>query len=184
VKKFFLYTVTLLALTLNTALAESADSGHGWNEAGVRVGWQAGPKNEYFHLYEAFAVYGLPWDWRISSEWKLAPQLNAALGALHTAAATGLIGTIGTGLTLHYTELNLVPEVGITASFMDERHYGRQNFGSTTLLGAYLGLAYQFDSGLAIGYRLLHLSNGHIFYSQNTPNPGVDLHLISTSWHF
>ena len=54
-----------------------------WQEAGVRMGIQAGPKREYFHQYEAFAVYGLPWwDWRSSSGWGLAPQLSTSAGAL------------------------------------------------------------------------------------------------------
>jgi len=52
------------------------------------------------------------------------------------------------------------------------------------LFGAYIGLSYRFDSGFGIGYRMLHLSNGHIFYPNGTPNPGVDMHMISTSWNF
>ena len=46
----------ILFVAAATAYAE-------WREAGVRIGLQAGPKREYFHLYEAFGVYGLPWDW-------------------------------------------------------------------------------------------------------------------------
>jgi len=52
------------------------------------------------------------------------------------------------------------------------------------LFGAYIGLSYRFDSGFGIGYRMLHLSNRHIFYPNGTPNPGVDMHMISTSWNF
>ena len=58
--------VTLAALTVQA----------GWQEAGVRMGIQAGPKREYFHQYEAFAVYGLPWSWRQPSGWGLEPQLK------------------------------------------------------------------------------------------------------------
>jgi hypothetical protein len=66
---------------------------------------------------------------------------------------------------------------------MDKSYYGEQDFSSNLLFGAYIGLAYRFDSGLGIAYRMLHLSNGHIFH-RNTPNPDVDFHMLSTSWHF
>ncbi|MDD2274068.1 MAG: acyloxyacyl hydrolase [Desulfuromonadaceae bacterium] len=43
-----------------------------------------------------------------------------------------------------------------------------------------------YDSGGGLGavYRIQHLSNGHIFYSNGTPNPGVDMHMIGVSWNF
>jgi hypothetical protein len=176
--------IAWLIFEVNSGTAECSDTNSGWNEAGIRMGIQVGPKREYFHLYELFGVYGLPWDWRSSSGWGVATQLETSLGALHTAAETGFIGSLGTGLTLSKTGINLVPELGISVDLMDRRQFGRQDFGSILLFGAYMGLNYRFDNGLGIGYRILHLSNGHIFYPQNTPNPGVDLHLIGLSWKF
>jgi len=183
-KAYVILCAFLLALSVNPGPAECSATDGGWNEAGVRMGIQAGPKHEYFHLYELFAVYELPWDWRSSSGWGIVPQLNTALGAIHTAAETGVIGSLGTGLVISKTGINLVPEMGINVDLMDKRYYGRQDFGSNLLFGAYIGLAYRFDCGLGIAYRMLHLSNGHIFYPQDTPNPGVDLHMLSTSWNF
>jgi hypothetical protein len=183
-KTYVILTVAVLIFAVNLGTADCSDTDGGWNEAGIRMGIQAGPKREYFHLYEVFAVYGLPWDWRSSSGWGVTPQLNTSLGALHTEAETGFIGSLGTGLTLTKTGLNLVPELGISADLMDKRHFGRQDFGSMFLLGAYVGLSYRFDCGLGIGYRMLHLSNGHVFYPNGTPNPGLDLHMISISGNF
>lgn len=181
--KMWITVIALLPLLINLGTAECSAASGGWNEAGIRIGIQAGAKHEYFHMYEAFAVYELPWDWRSSSGWGITPQLNTSLGAIHTAADTGIIGTLGTGISISKTGINLVPELGINVDLMDKRHYGKQDFGSNLLFGAYIGLAYRFECGLNIGYRILHFSNGHIFYN-HTPNPGVDMHVITTSWQF
>jgi len=157
----------------------------GWQEVGVRMGIQAGPKHEYFHQYEAFGVYGLPWDWRASSGWGLASQLNAAAGALHGGNETGFIGSVGTGLTLNKKPGNgIALEAGISANLLDRRQFGQQDFGSILLFGAYMGLSYRFHNGPGIGYRLQHMSNGDIFYPPGTPNPGLDMHMIGVSWNF
>ena|ERR1039457_2478456 len=156
----------------------------GWQEAGVRMGIQSGPKHEYFHQYEAFAVYGLPWDWRTSSGWGLALQLSASAGTLIGGDETGLIGSIGPGLAFNKPGNGFAVEVGINGDLLDRRHFGGQDFGSILLFGAYMGLSYRFMDGPGISYRIQHLSNGHIFYPKGTPNPGVDMHLIGVSWNF
>jgi hypothetical protein len=161
-----------------------ADAPAGWREVGLRMGLQAGDRHGYFHQYEMFAVYGLPWDWRSSSGWGLAPQLNASAGALHRSEETGFIGSAGTGLVLDNPQFGLAPEIGINANMLDRRRIGDRDFGSILQFGAYIGLFYRFDLGLKIGYRLQHISNGHIFYSKGTPNPGLDTHLIGVSWTF
>jgi len=161
-----------------------ADAPGGWNEVGLRMGLQAGDKHGYFHQYEVFAVYGLPWEWRSSSGWGLAPQLNVSAGVLHVTQETGFIGSVGAGAVLDNPRFGLAPEIGLNANVLDRRQFGDQDFGSILQLGAYMGLFYRFDCGLKVGYRLQHISNGHIFYSTGTPNPGLDMHLIGVSWTF
>jgi hypothetical protein len=180
-----LMTLLLLLFLLSSPWpAFCADAPGGWNEVGLRMGLQAGEKHAYFHQYEMFAVYGLPWDWRSSSGWGVSPQLNVSAGALHAVDVTGFIGSVGTGLVLDNPHFGLAPEIGINVNIMDRSRFDGQDFGSILLYGAYIGLFYRFDSGLNIGYRLQHVSNGHIFYSAGTPNPGLDMHLIGVSWTF
>lgn len=156
----------------------------GWQEAGLRMGIQAGPKREYFHQYEAFAVYGLPWDWRTSSGWGLEPQINTAVGALVGGNETGFIGSAGTGLSFNRPRNGIALEAGVNLNLLDRRQFGRQDFGSILLWGAYVGLSYRFTGRLGVSYRLQHLSNNRILYTDSTPNPGVDMHLIGVSWNF
>jgi Lipid A 3-O-deacylase (PagL). len=128
-----------LFLPLAAATAEA-----NWEEAGVRLGIQAGSKHEYFHLYEAFAVYGLPWDWRTSSGWGLAPQLNTSAGALVGGDETGFIGSVGTGLAFNKPGGGIALEGGVNLDLLDRRQFGRQDFGSILLWGAYIGLSLPF----------------------------------------
>ena len=174
----------LISVLLFSRPAVCADAKGGWEDVGVRLGIQAGPKNEYFHQYEVSVTYGLPYDWRNSSGWGVAPKLNAAVGVLDGGGDTGFIGSVGTSLLFGKTGIGLKPEVGINANFLNKREFGRQDFGSILQFGAYIGFIYRFESGLGIGYRLQHISNGHIFYAERTPNPGLDMHMIGVSWLF
>ncbi len=166
-----------LSLAATTAEAD-------WQETGVRMGVQAGPKREYFHQYEAFAVYGLPWNWRMSSGWGLAPQLNVSAGALVGGNDTGLIGSVGTGLSFRKPGIGIGLDGGVSLDLLDRRQFGQQDFGSILLWGAYLGISYHFASGLGLSYRIQHLSNNRILYTGCTPNPGVDMHMIGVSWSY
>lgn len=174
-------SILILQFILSLA-ATRADAD--WQEAGVRMGIQAGPKREYFHMYEAFGVYGLPWDWRTSSGWGLSPQLSTSVGALVGGNETGFIGSAGTGLSFNKPGNGIALDAGVNLNLLDRRQFGLQDFGSVLLWGAYIGFSYRFDRGLVIGYRILHLSNNRILYTSCTPNPGVDMHMIGVSWRF
>jgi hypothetical protein len=171
-----------IVLLFCASLAAGAE--WGWKEAGLRMGIQAGPKHEYFHLYEAFGVYGTPWEWRSASGWGLATRINTAAGALHGGHETGFIGSLGPGFVFDRWGRGVALEAGGDLNLMDRRQFAGQDFGSILLWGAYMGLSYRFANGLGVGYRIRHLSNNRILYSSKTPNPGVDMHLIGVSWSF
>ncbi len=182
-KKLSIRLATILILQLVFAVAITTAEAD-WQESGMRMGIQAGPKREYFHLYQAFGVYGLPWDWRTSSGWGLAPRLETSVGALVGGDETGFIGSVGTGLAFNKPGNGIALEAGVNLSLLDRRQFGRQDFGSILLWGANMGLSYRFASGIVIGYRIQHMSNNRILYTSRTPNPGVDMHMIGVSWNF
>jgi hypothetical protein len=180
----YILIVLLVSLIGGLAPVSALSAESGWNEAGVRMGFQVSSKHVYFHQYEAFAVYGLPWDWRSASGWGVTPQANASLGVLDGSGETGLIGSVGTALVLNAKASGFTTDLGINFNFLDRRQFGRQDFGSILQFGAYLGINYRFDNGIKIGYRLQHISNGHIVYAEDTPNPGLDMHMFGISHVF
>ncbi|BCS53548.1 hypothetical protein GSbR_08550 [Geobacter sp. SVR] len=150
----------------------------------MRMGFQVESRDGYFHQYEAFGVYGLPWEWHTDEGWGLLPVANASLGVLHGRERTGVIGMIGTALVFEKSGCGLKPEMGINVNLLDRRHFDDKLFGSILQLGAYVGLSYHLEPGLVLSYHLQHISNGHVFYSQDTPNPGLDMHMFGVSWSF
>ncbi|WP_243374684.1 acyloxyacyl hydrolase [Geotalea sp. SG265] len=171
----------LLFLVLNLWLLPIASAEEGLKDIGIRAGFSAKGKNEYFHQYEAFAQFGLPWEWRRESGWGLGVQLDAAAGALYGGKEAGFIGTISPGFSFDKGNRGFSAEVGPGLVFLDKRHFGQQDFGGKVLFLIYLGLNYRFDSGLGLGYRIQHISNAGLYDSVNT---GLDLHMAALSWNF
>lgn len=151
--------------------------------AGVRGGFEAAPKREYFHQYEAFVQFNLPWEWRWPAM-GLAPQVEVAAGNLHGSGKDGFIGSFGPDLNLDFFDRKLDVKLGINLLFLGVRQYGRQDFGSNLMFGAHIGLDYLVFPGWRVGYRLQHMSLNKIFYPDNTPNPGLDMHMFSLSREF
>lgn len=154
----------------------------GRTEVGLRGGLMAGKKHEYFHQYELFARYGLPWSWRNADGWGVDTNFEATAGALQAVGETGFIGSLGPGLSFNKSDRGPSADLGITVDALGRMRFGRQDFGTPYLFGAYLGLSWRWENA-SIEYRLLHLSNGHIF-DLSAPNPGLDTHLVGLSWRF
>jgi hypothetical protein len=182
--KILLIELLLIALFGGVFPVSAQSKESGWNEVGVRLGFQATTKREYLRQYDVFAVYGLPWDARHDSGWGVTPNVNFSLGILDGTGEPNFIGSAGTALVLNKKGPGLSTDLGINANLLNKRHFGTRDFGSILQFGAYIGVYYRLDSGIKIGYRLQHISNGHIFYPNGTPNPGLDLHIIGVSYVF
>lgn len=182
-RKVFIKTLQIcIILSLFPASGLPAESG--WNEAGVRIGIQASPRRIYFRQYDVFTEYGLPWEWRGSSSWGLTQHVTASLGVLNHGKDSGFIGSVGTEIILDKHGPGFSADLGINTNLLNKRHIGIMDFGSILQFGAYLGINYRFANNLKIGYRLQHISNGHIFYPEDNPNPGIDMHMIGLSTVF
>ena len=155
----------------------------GRRDAGVRAGVIAGKKHEHFNQYELFVRYGLPWSWRTPDGWGVDTNIEGTAGALYGGGETGFIGSLGPGISFNKSGKGAAVDLGIDVNAMGRQYFGKQNFGTFYLFGAYLGLSYRWDTAIRCEYRLLHLSNGRIF-SPNAPNPGLDLHFFGLSREF
>lgn len=177
--EILLITLSLCAVPVAALCAES-----GWNEAGIRLGIPVQNKKVYIRQYDAYATYGLPWDWRMSSGWGVTPNVSCSLGALNGGGDTGFIGSTGVTLVFGKPDPGFTAQLGFNMNLLDKRHFAGIDFGSILQFGSYAGIGYRFTNNLKIGYRAEHLSNGRIFYSKNTPNPGRDTHALELSYTF
>jgi hypothetical protein len=159
----------------------------GFKSIGIREGISATTKNRYFHQYDLYAVYGLPWSLRAKSGWGVAMIVNGAVGALHAADETGFIGSVGPGVILDKGDRGFAFDVGGDLAFLTKYKFedetGNHNLNGNPLFQGHFGLAYRFDFGLGVNYRFQHMSNGG-FGLHGPGNPGVDLHMFGLSWNF
>jgi hypothetical protein len=178
-------TIGLLLVWLITSapLGWCSSPDEGWKEIGVRAGITATTRHTYFHEYEAFTTYGLPWSLRAASGWGAALQLNASIGALHGAEETGLIGSLGPGVVFDKAGKGLALDLGGDLNGLSRFKFGKVDLNGNLLFSGHLGLTYRFVSGLGIGYRFKHLSNGGLGL-HGDGNTGLDLHMLGLSFNF
>ncbi|MBJ6725317.1 acyloxyacyl hydrolase [Geomesophilobacter sediminis] len=179
---FILFTLILLVSGATLARAEYDDSG--WKAVGVHAGLSATEKHQYFHRFDIFANYGLPWSLRGERGWGAAMQLNMAAGMVRGGGESGFIGAVGPSVVFDKAgNRGIMFELGGDLDVLSRQVFGRQDFNGNLLFEGYAALIYRFDNGIGIGYRFQHMSNGGI-YSNGSGNPGLDLHTVSLSYHF
>jgi hypothetical protein len=147
---------------------------------GVRIGTSGPDKGERFHQAEVFVLHALPWQWQWPPGWLLSTQLDMAVGALHGAGKTAVIGSFSPGavLTRPGSRLSILANVGMV--FVSQDDFGDQAIGSSLQFGLYAGASYHVGRGVRLSYRYRHLSNAGLF----RPNPGLEMHFLGLSYPF
>lgn len=179
-RKLPIFVLLIIACAFSPAVVAAAEPGI---SAGVRGGFQAVSKRKYFHQYEAFAQFDLPWEWR-SPEMGITPQIELSAGNLRSNGKDGFIGAFGPNLNLDFLDKKLDLKFGVNLLYLSERSYDGDDFGNNLMFGAHVGLDYRLFSGLKAGYRFQHMSLNKILYNDSRPNPGLDMHLFSLAWQF
>lgn len=177
-------TVTLLLLVLFGLAPEGwcQDQDQGLNSIGIRGGLSATKRRQFFHQYEGYLSYGLPWSVRNDAGWGVALTANAAAGVLHSRDQNGFIGAVGPGLMLDKAGgKGIALEIGGDLNFLSKYNFGDVDLNGNVLFDGHVGIIYRLASGPGIGYRFQHMSNGGLNGNRNT---GLDLHMLSLSWNF
>lgn len=185
--KHMLSGLLLLGLLLGTLPAGwCSPSDQGWQAVGIRDGVSATSRSEFFHKYELYATYGLPWSWRAASGWGLALQLDGSAGALHGGGETGAIGSLGPVVSLDKGRSGLAFKLGADLSGVSRYRYGNVDLNGYLLFIGHVGLLCRFAGGPGIGYRFQHMSNGSglAIGGHGGGNTGVDFHMLDLSWNF
>ncbi|MCM0084020.1 acyloxyacyl hydrolase [Geomonas sp. Red32] len=155
------------------------DPDQGLQSFGIRGGYMATQRNEYFHQYEAFVSFGLPWSVRADNGWGLEMSANAAAGGIHAAGQTGFIAAVGPGFIVDKAGgKGFAFVVGGDLNGLTQYRFGSVDLNGHVLFDGHAGVQYRFDNGLGVGYRFQHMSNGGLNGSRNT---GVDFHMFEVS---
>ena len=93
---------------------------------------------------------------------------------------TGLVVSVGPGLSLTSPRKRLLLGVGVNPSLVSKTEYGREDIGGPFQFTLYAGLSWIFYRGLSVDYRYQHMSNAGIY----DENPGLDMIMLGLIGRF
>mgnify|MGYP000365617205 CR=1 FL=1 len=170
---------TLVFLTLSPIVATTSyaagDRGFSFREAdyGVRIASSFRDGKTGLTLYELFAALPLPWQTDFANNWHLDSMLDLSLGILDGNGETGGRGAVGIDGLLWSPGRKVSLTSGLGVGVMGEEVYGDIDFAGPVFFRFQAGLSYWFTSGISLGYRYYHESNGSIY----DKNPSLNAHL-------
>jgi hypothetical protein len=181
-RRIVMLLLLVVGLAAVTSDAWCQDEDQGIDSVGIRGGLSATKRRQFFHQYEAYLSYGLPWSVRNDAGWGIALQANAAAGVLHASDENGFIGAIGPGFIIDKAGgKGIAFEVGGDLNFLSRYNFGNVDLNGNVLFDGHVGVMYRLAHGPGIGYRFQHMSNAGLNGNRNT---GLDLHMLSLSWNF
>ncbi len=176
-----LWFTTLLLLALTATPPSTADCAERLgNSIGLRGGVSDGRNDENFEQYDVYMTLGLPWKKSLSENWLLGTRLDVSAGALRAAGDTGFTGSVGPTLAFDWARGRFLFDVGISATFLSEDHYGDEDLGGNIHFMSHAGIAARIAGPVSLGYRFHHLSNAHL----DSTNPGLNMHMAELSYRF
>ena len=172
---------TLIFLALTAALACWGNDLFRFESVGARFGFPAYDGGETFLQAEAFVDFDLPWHWRTPSQnWIADTKLDFSAGSLADGSHFGFIGTAGPILTLKRKNFPVALDFGFSPTILSEDRYPSTSFGTPLQFTSHAGLLWDVTKHLQVGYRIQHMSNGHLA----SPNPGLNLQMFTVGYRF
>ena len=172
-------------LTLLLALACLTAVGTGSAEEPLTVGFRGGfsekeVSGKNFQQYEFFVDYPLPWNWQWSGGWQLDTRVSGTAGILYGGGKTGFVGSVGPALSFSQADVPLSLELGSSPTLLSRSQFEGADFGTKFQFTSHLGIHFQPNRELELGYRFQHMSNAGI----EKPNPGLNLHMFELGYRF
>jgi hypothetical protein len=154
----------------------------GWQDlsVGARGGVSLDGGANRFRQVESFADLDLPWRWNFYSDWSFQPGFDFAAGWLAGDHAEAFIGSLGPELTLRKGKFPIALEGGASPTFLSRYQFGEKNFGEDFQFTSHLGVDWKIARHFDVDLRFQHMSNAGI----SSHNPGLNMLMLSTSYHF
>ncbi len=150
-----------------------------WNTAGIRAGFSAQNSDKFFSKYEAFAVFGLPWNRRFENGWILGTFIGFNAGMI-ASDEKSFIGSVGPGLYYMTPGKSFAIIAGVYPTLIGESRFGTEDFGASFQFTSEIGVNLNFCNHWTVGYRFQHMSNAGI----SNENPGLNTHMAELGFRF
>ena len=170
-----LLVATLLVLTLPATSWTLGTT----MEIGVRGGSDASGVDENYTVGEVYFLHALPWQKEFSSGTKIYTRLDVGAGFLHAASKDAGWLAVGGNVVFSLMEGRWELECGFRPTWLFRDEFGEDDYGGTVQFASHAGVTFNLGPA-ALSYRILHLSNAHLY----DPNPGLNLHLVGVGVRF
>jgi hypothetical protein len=173
--------IRVAACILTAALGCSAGEMR-FESVGTRFGFTTSKGSDDFRQAEVFTEVDLPWRWQLSTNWYLLPRLDFSAGWIGDGYKNGFIATAGPDFVLGRERFPLTLVVGSSPTLLsrDEFKATDSDFGIPFQFTTYAGIECKVGRHLSFGCRAQHMSNAGL----GTPNPGLNLLMLSLSYRF
>jgi hypothetical protein len=170
----------LLLCWLMVAAAGTRGEGLRLESVGLRGGLSETESGRDFNQGELTLNANLPWRWDLGRKWSAQSRLDLSLGWLGDRMVNGAIGTLGPSLVVGRASLPVSLEGGVSPTLLSQHDYVVKDFGVKFQFTSHVGLNWDINRHVRLGYRFQHMSNAGL----SSHNPGLNLHMIGVSYLF
>lgn len=162
-------------------LSTTARAQHfGVESLGVRGGASLTDPRPGFHQADVFLNCNLPWRWDLGRRWHLQTRLDFSGGWLGESGVHAAIGSIGPSVLFAREEFPFSFEGGSSPTGITQYEFPDKNFGGGLQFTTHVGVNWEMATHFRLGYRFQHMSDAGL----NTPNPGLNMHMLALSYLF
>jgi hypothetical protein len=136
-----------------------------------RAGTSAAWTPQQYHQQTLGLRFQLPWE-SLQSGWRIASHLDLEVSRISEHDESAWLYSAGPSVTL--SRNRFIVDLGVLPSYISQDHLGGRQFGGPLQFTSHIGLSYQFNRHMRLGYRLQHTSNANIY----DVNEGLDLQAI------
>ena len=170
-----------LSAIVLTALLLACRCGAQDFSTGVRGGVSFNDGGQKFYQGEAFArISTQSWQWNMSTNWYLLPEVDFAAGCLTDGHNDAFIGSLGPVIEIGTKKFPVKLEFGLSPTYMSRYSFGAKNFGQDWQFSSHIGLNWEITKRFTVAWRIQHMSNGGLA----SPNGGLDTQMLSFSFKF
>lgn len=174
------FLVIIIFMAVITSPSKSYSAIEKNNMIGIRSGFLALDRDEFFYEYEVFISRRLTSPTSIPLGRTLSIILDGAYGSLNAGGITGVNLILGPTFQIGIIERTLSLNIGTSAAFISESHFGKENLGGHLQFVSHAGFIVRLNEEIGLTYRFQHMSNA----SLSDSNPGVDLHAVGIGFYF
>lgn len=144
-------------------------------EIGLRVVVEKDSNSFEAELFDLYAGYTTPWNWRLGERWHLDTHLDISAGILNSEGQQALMISAGPTWILGQPRSRYFFRAGVHPSLVSRHRFGNDDIGGAFQVSSHIGVGLRIGKRWQLGYRFQHTSNGDLYDS----NPGLDIHMLA-----